>query len=279
MHICFATDLHGSESLYQQLDRLVRREEPDLLILGGDMFPDGDDRDPVGTQTAYVCDAFLPRVRGWKRRLADLTVACILGNHDWLTLRQTFQVQHEAGRIVLLDLHRPWQCGYMKFVGYWHTPPTPFWLKDFERLDMPGDTPADMPARVWDPQTGRIRDISAVEHYRRCPPLSADLAAVGPIADPWVFVCHAPPWGTNLDRLPNVDHPVGSKAIRQFIESRRPYLALHGHIHDSPDVSGAYTDELNGTLCINPGQSTERLYAVMFELQRPRETLRHTVYG
>ena len=80
MKICFTSDFHGRTTLYDQLDALLAAETPDLLILGGDMFADGDIDDPIGTQVAYIDESFVPRIRAWRERSADLDVACILGN-------------------------------------------------------------------------------------------------------------------------------------------------------------------------------------------------------
>ncbi len=61
-------------------------------------------------------------------------------------------------------------------------------------------------------------------------------------------------------------------------------MTLHGHIHESPEVSGAYTDRIAETLCINPGQLTftdrgpSELSAVTFEVEDPEKTLTHTLY-
>ena len=57
-------------------------------------------------------------------------------------------------------------------------------------------------------------------------------------------------------------------------------LALHGHIHEAPEVSGSYFDWIGKALCVNPGQFTKRkanLHAVTFEIEKAEETLRHTL--
>jgi Icc-related predicted phosphoesterase len=74
----------------------------------------------------------------------------------------------------------------------------------------------------------------------------------------------------------------GSHSIKAFIEEHQPLLILHGHIHESPDLSGAYFDRIGETLSINPGQSawsereTGKLYAVTFEIEKVEETMTHT---
>jgi Icc-related predicted phosphoesterase len=93
-----------------------------------------------------------------------------------------------------------------------------------------------------------------------------------------VYVMHSPPFRTNLDRLFD-GRWIGSRAIRTFIENHQPYLSLHGHIHESSEISGHYWDRIGKTICINPGQSNEELYAVFFELEDVSTTLEHTVFG
>ena len=69
------------------------------------------------------------------------------------------------------------------------------------------------------------------------------------VAAPWIFVCHAPPHDTALDRLPQVPHPIGSRAVRRFIEQRQPLVSLHGHVHESYRHSRSH----RGTWGVNVG--------------------------
>ena len=62
MRICFTSDLHGARRHYDQLEELVRAETPDLLILGGDLLPDGDPDNPAETQVAHVNGEFMRRI-------------------------------------------------------------------------------------------------------------------------------------------------------------------------------------------------------------------------
>ena len=34
----------------------------------------------------------------------------------------------------------------------------------------------------------------------------------------------------------------------------QPFLSLHGHIHESPEMSGVWKANLGKTICIQPGQ-------------------------
>lgn len=278
MRICFTSDLHGAAQLYEQLDELLRIETPDLLILGGDLFPDGTREDPLGTHVAYIEHVFMPRVVVWRTLQPRLTVACCGGNHDWLCGWDALEAQHNTGRIVLLQHRRVWTHGGVNFLGYSLTPPTPHWVKDFERLDLPPDPVPAFGGVVWDRDQRVARPADMAEHFCGRRAIAPDLALAVPATAPWILVAHCPPHDTKLDRLPDIPHPIGSRAVRQFIADRQPLVSLHGHIHESPAITGSFSDRIGQTLCINPGQGHERLHAVLFDAERPAGTLRHTVF-
>jgi Icc-related predicted phosphoesterase len=54
--------------------------------------------------------------------------------------------------------------------------------------------------------------------------------------DPLVLVCHAPPLGTQLDRMSGDVH-AGSRAVRDFIDKHQPAAFFCGHIHEAHGVS------------------------------------------
>jgi len=72
-----------------------------------------------------------------------------------------------------------------------------------------------------------------------------------------LMICHTPPFDTRLDRLVN-GRPVGSPAVRAFIEARRPDLAVVGHIHE-----GRGADRVGATLVLNAGALRDGGYVVV----------------
>jgi uncharacterized protein len=97
------------------------------------------------------------------------------------------------------------------------------------------------------------------------PALRAKLDTMGAkVEDPTnlVAVIHAPPYGTVIDQAPKLDAefnmslqhggvemgPVGSEAVRGFIEETQPLIALCGHVHEAGGVA-----RLGRTMCLNPG--------------------------
>ena len=63
---------------------------------------------------------------------------------------------------------------------------------------------------------------------------------------------------------------LGSRATLDFLEKRQPLLSLHGHIHESPDESGVWKAIVGRTVCIQPGQSSSALTAVVGDLSTMR---------
>ena len=72
-----------------------------------------------------------------------------------------------------------------------------------------------------------------------------------------LMICHTPPYDTRLDRLMN-GTPVGSPAVRRFIEARRPQVCVVGHIHEGRGV-----DRVGDTLVLNAGALRDGGYVVV----------------
>ena len=143
---------------------------------------------------------------------------------------------------------------------------TQFGISDWDRLDSPDSVP---PAKRRGPlfsDTGRIVSGSMDEILKRATVTDTltELAKLSPPAKT-VYVIHTPPHGTNLDMMYDDIH-IGSPAVRRFIERHQPPLTLHGHIHESPSVSGDISDQLGRTIMLNPGDSREKLRAVEIKI-------------
>ena len=99
------------------------------------------------------------------------------------------------------------------------------------------------------------------------PDISAGLGRLAAGLDPdkaTVVVTHVPPFASQLDVAPKlrpdlsvvveggeqVMVPVGSTAVRDFLQQIQPMLSLHGHIHESRGVT-----RIGRTTAVNPGSS------------------------
>jgi hypothetical protein len=72
-----------------------------------------------------------------------------------------------------------------------------------------------------------------------------------------VFVPHAPPHKTKLDRIVLGTH-VGSTAVRAFIERYQPHVVVCGHIHESRGM-----DILGASRMVNCGTAAKGQYAII----------------
>jgi Icc-related predicted phosphoesterase len=259
----FASDLHGHRRRYERLLELAARARPAVLLLGGDLLPLGGE-DFVGS---HLLPAF-GELRGQLGEAYPL-VLLILGNDD---PRRTEAVLLEGERQGLWRyLHG--RClerlGY-RFYGYSYIPPSPFLLKDWERYDV---------SRFVD-----VGSISPEEGYRSLPvdpgqaagaTIRQDLEELTRRADlsRGVFLFHAPPYDSLLDRadlegraveLAPLDVHVGSIAIRRFLESRQPYLSLHGHVHESSRLTGAWRERIGRTWCFSAAYEGPQTAVIRF---------------
>jgi hypothetical protein len=84
-----------------------------------------------------------------------------------------------------------------------------------------------------------FKDKELEEHFRKFKGMIKE-------GDKVVFVTHAPPYGTRVDRIMN-EH-AGNKTIRKFIERFKPILTVCGHLHECIG-----NDKIGKTFVINPG--------------------------
>jgi Icc-related predicted phosphoesterase len=98
---------------------------------------------------------------------------------------------------------------------------------------------------------------------RARPTLEDELAALVRPRDPAraVYVIHMPPAGVGLDVCHDGGR-VGSDALRAFLLDTQPLMSLHGHIHESPRVSGVWRADVGRTVAVQPGQEAPLAYIV-----------------
>jgi len=70
-----------------------------------------------------------------------------------------------------------------------------------------------------------------------------------------ILLSHAPPLGTDVDRLHSGQH-VGSAAVRTLVEELQPEVVVCGHIHESYGVT-----DLGNSRIVNCGSAADGRYA------------------
>ena len=275
MKICYTSDLHGHWSHYQDLAELHQRYTFDAILIGGDLLPRiGHDIHSLNRQIHFIKDQLLTFFKEMQS-IKPVRIFVIPGNNDWAGAVPYLGLE-PAANVILLDPLKPESLvdGYT-LVGYPHVPPTPFIPKDFERKDCDYDSIREMEGMISHQRN--IEPIVTSDYFAAHASIEGDLKSLEPSnSDRMILITHSPPFQTKLDRAQKGSF--GSRAIRAWIEEHQPYLTLHGHIHESPDVSGAYWDRIGDSLAINPGQNRFQLSAVLFSLE-DLSTMTHTLLG
>lgn len=183
-----------------------------------------------GVMSRVMVDEVCRWTRIADEKLAGTSVRCLImpGNDDELEIDSALtseRVENPDGRVVRVE-------DYQVLSSSWANP-------------TPWDSPREEPEEQ----------------------LAARFEAIGEGLDPElpaIFNLHVPPYDTGLDTAAQLDDelgvvttggqpnmmPVGSRAVRDFINARRPLIGLHGHIHESRGIA-----KLGDTLCINPGSN------------------------
>jgi Icc-related predicted phosphoesterase len=271
MRCVFTSDLHGDTDRYQKLGQIVAVERPDVLFLGGDLFP--STWPPGGTAArAFLADFLAPQLRALRANMrgAFPRLLLIMGNDDERAAEPDLLEMEREGLLEYIHQKRV-PMGAFDVYGYACVPPSPFRLKDWERYDV---------SRYVDP--GCVSPEEGICTYpisqeaRRYSTIKTDLEQlVGSCPlDRALFLFHAPAYDTRLDRAAldglrvdgvPVDVHVGSIAVRRFIEARQPLLTLHGHVHESPALSCSWQDRIGRTRLFSAAHAGPELAIVRFE--------------
>jgi Icc-related predicted phosphoesterase len=232
-----------------------------MVVNGGDLLPHSGS--PFSEQPRFIKNVLDAHFAAFDA--AGIYYLCYPGNDDLMCFDDLFEatcarhpfVHSLAGRTVEV-------AGY-EFVGMNWVVDYPFRLKDRCRMDTA--------AYVFGPQYGTGL-LSQMDGWRELPDWFAYARSLPTLADELerlprpadvarsVYVIHTPPHRLGLDACASGPR-VGSAAVYEFLLANQPRLALHGHIHESPEVSGRWSAWLDRTLCIQPGQLDPFTYVVV----------------
>lgn len=265
MKIVFVTDLHGSVDKYRRVLGVAQKKGAVAVVNGGDMLPLDGDLD--GTQNDFV-EGFLSG-HFLEHAAAGVAWLGLLGNDDLRIHDAVFDRICRKDRNIFNLAQRRVGLNGFEFIGLNWVTDYPFRLKDRCRRDGPG--------YVFQRQCGAGL-LSTAEGFRELadwpayswglPDMRQELAALPKPANPAkaVYVIHMPPAGLGLDVISSGEK-VGSAAVSRFIEKNEPLLTLHGHIHESPEVSGIWKATIASTVCVQPGQARGALTYVLIDLE------------
>jgi len=280
----FATDLHGRIRLYEKLCDAITRERPRAVFLGGDLLPGmGFCADPA-PDSNFLHSYISPMFISVRHALGAIypEIFFIFGNDDPRYHEQDSHALRAQGLWNYAHKRKLTMDDYSVY-GYSCVPPTPFWLKDWERYDVS----RYVPPGCISPEEG-LRSVPLEDAEAKWTTIHRELECLAGDAplNRAIFLLHAPPYDTALDRAAldgkmyehvPLDVHVGSVAIRRFIEVRQPLLTLHGHIHESTRLTGEWKIRLGRTVCINGAHDGPELALVRFNPEKPWDATRELI--
>ena len=258
MKFIYACDIHGDESKYEKLFEQAKKQNIKYLVLGGDLLPKMcNDRKLEQTQFIqnYLNEYFT------KLKENDIECICILGNDDLEILDNEFDKMCKAHTNVFNIDNKRVDIEDISFIGLSKVLDHPFGCKDRVAIENGLKMPMQLSYKILIDKCQDKITIDEWEKYREINIEKMEDTLINlPKADDknkTIYVFHNPPYGIGLDVCAD-GRQVGSKAMIKFLENSNAYMSLHGHIHESPRMSGLWYNVLGKTICIQPGQTELR---------------------
>lgn len=264
MNIVFVTDLHGSAAKYRRVLDVAQKNGAAAVVNGGDMLV--AEGDLHGPQRDFIEGFLSPYFSKYEK--AGIYHLGFLGNDDLKIHDAVFVEVCRKYNFAVNLAQRRFELKGFEFIGMNWVTDYPFRLKDRCRRDGPGYMfQGQFGAGLLSTGEG-FRELADWPAYAEgLPDMGQELAALPKPLNPAkaVYVIHMPPAGLGLDVISSGER-VGSAAVRRFIEKNAPLITLHGHIHESPGMSGVWKAKAGNTVCVQPGQAKTTLTYVLMDL-------------
>ncbi|MBD3256180.1 MAG: phosphoesterase [Candidatus Lokiarchaeota archaeon] len=252
MKILYITDLHGSKWKYKRSIELAESLKVKAIINGGDMF--------TVTPTLFKQDEFIKTfLNDYFSNLNEKKIYHLgyPGNDDLMIFDDLFGEICKKYPYVYNLAQKKVKLKNFEFIGMNWVLDYPFRLKDRCRIDTEDyKFQAQYGKAVYSSENGWKKIKDWFSYAKTLPTLKDELETLPKPKDmeKSVYVLHMPPSGCGLDICQDGQR-VGSKAVYDFIAKHQPLFTLHGHIHESPDLSKNWVHHINNTITIQPGQS------------------------
>lgn len=267
MKFIYTCDIHGNNKKYEKLIELCNENDIKYLVIGGDLMPKRCDREVV--QPIY-CREFLD---DYFSRLNEngISLLCILGNDDVELVDETFnEICSKHENVYNIDRKRI-DIEDISFIGLSNILDNPFFRKDRVLNEVERINQSQLHEEIWVEKSSKKISSNEWFKYRERLPYMCDVLKELPKSEKkTVYVMHCPPYGIGLDEC-NHDFKAGSKDILSFIEKSNAYMSLHGHIHESYELTGVWNKMVNNTIVIQPGQydlSVDKLVYVIIDTDK-----------
>lgn len=252
MKLLYTTDLHGVKWKFNKILQIANTSNIDVVVNGGDMLPA---KPNFFRQDEFIVDFLDDQFS--KFNLKRIYYIAMLANDDLQIFDNLFNnICNKYPFIIDLAQNR-YVLGSYEFIGMNLVTDLPFGLKDRARIDGKGfEFPKQLGKQYLSSPNGLKRIQDWVSYASTLPTIEEELNRLTKpktMANS-IYVIHTPPSKLSLDMVSD-GRTVGSNSVYNFLKDNQPLLSLHGHIHESPDVSGKWCSKLKKTICIQPGQS------------------------
>jgi hypothetical protein len=183
---------------------------------------------------------------------------CFPGNDDLIVFDDLFEKVCRKYYYIRNIAQRRFEYNGYEFIGMNWVTDTPFGLKDRCRKDTEDFI---FPKTLGSPVISTPKGLKTIDDWfgyaESLPTIEEELSNLIKPKNPknTIYVFHMPPSNSGLDVCSD-GKGVGSKAISEFLsKTQHPMISLHGHIHESPNISGVWEKKIGNTTAIQPGQS------------------------
>jgi Icc-related predicted phosphoesterase len=206
-----------------------------------------------------------------------IAVGVMLGNDDFKTNIPLLKYLARRHKFHILD-EKGWDVKRYRIFGYPFVPLTPFRFKDWELLDAKD-------VREEEYRTGFVTEGFVSRGQKLVPKriivaprrrtIEGDLAQLRGGKNT-IWVTHSPPFNSALDMTSMREH-VGSLGIKNAILKQRPLLTLHGHIHETVNVTGVFKERIGATWSYASGNDpVGNLRSIIVDTSSPGNGVRRT---
>lgn len=284
--ILYTADIHGNETQYKKLVDYAIKIFADTIIIGGDIAPKRRLADNYIEFQRQFFEHRLPKLLyPLKEKLPDSKLFLMMGNDDCKANSDMLE-KYSPNLYQLIHGKRISLTKEFDIIGYSYVPITPFGIKDWEKFDL-SNVPLDFREEYENRKRTNYRlngfkstksgweEFQFINNMEKQDSIQKDLSdkLFQKKPNKTVYVIHTPPNQTSLDQVLTKNH-VGSIAVKLFVKNYQPYLTLHGHIHETVDVSGNFKDNIGKTLCLTSGNhdAGTKLAVLVFDLYSPKDT-------
>lgn len=253
MKFIYVSDVHGDNAKYRKLISICQKEGISNIVIGGDLY--SRPRDKGENQLSYVRNELNDFFKKCEKN--GIRVMFVLGNLDLEQYDGALQEVISRYPFIHYIDKECFEIEDVCFIGMSDTIDGPGNKKN--RVTVEDETP--MEKQFFDTcyiEKG-TREITSEEwaeyrktNVRKMKDVLAELPK-NTSDKKTIYVFHQPPYGVGLDLCADY-HAAGSKNVLEFIKKSDAYMSLHGHMHDSYEMSGVWKTRVSGTVVVQTGQ-------------------------